>query len=148
MNALRNVAKCDKVSYRETLDNAEALKGVTSSDEHGYLISYNVRLIIKNYETIAEQRAARMPSAKVITKAEQNIKNCMETIKVRMSRLGASSDEIANVIKDIEDMNVQGVTQKVLYAMARKNPGLHARKYKEFLAMTEAKKQAITQPQR
>ena len=129
------MTKCDHMSYGQTKENIESLQGFTSSDEHGAMIANSVRLILKNKEVIAEQQKLKKPDARLVARANENIKNCIETIKIRMKRLGASDTLVERVISYVEKGDTQNVTLLVLEQMAHRNPGLNQHKYKQALAI-------------
>lgn len=128
------VARSANVSHREVSDNIETLTGIASSDERGALIGNAVLLIIKNRAVIAEQQTAKTPNAKIIAKAQENIKDCIETVKTHLVRMDASDAVVATVVDYINQGDMTNATLAVLKQMAHKNPGLHERKYKQALA--------------
>lgn len=133
---------------REIRTNGELLLGIPTSDEHGQLIAHNIEVIEKNKKTIKNQLSSAKPNEKLIARAKDNIATCKETITTRLTLMGATLEEISVVTSGIDANDIQSVTVEVLKVMARKNPGLHERKYKQALAMVEKQKQAVLQQQR
>ena len=88
---------------------------------------------IKNKKAIAEQLESPNRNEKLIAKANENIQSCTNTIKLRLTRLGASNDVIKSVIDDIDNDNIKQALLKVLELMARKNPQVNGRIYKQAL---------------
>lgn len=133
-----NVSKSNCVSWHEIRDNVLTLSSLVSSDEQGELIEHNIKLIMKNQKVIADQQRSPKTNDKLVAKANENIQMCIETIKIRLGRLGASKDVITEAANDINNGNIPKFTLKVLELMATKNPGLHQRKYNQALQMVAA----------
>ena len=147
MNTLRTLGRCKREMYVERLLDRESLNALNSSDEDGKYIGHSVETIIANLNAIKEQQNSKEPDTKKINRAKENIELCKTTIKTRLSHLGATPDDVKTVFNCLDKCDYQQVTLKVLEVMKRKNPGLHTRKYEEALALIEAKKQQVTQPQ-
>ena len=131
---LPGMRACREQETRDYRDGTEILSGLASSTELGLLIEHNIKTIIKNKKAIAEQLESPNRNEKLIAKANENIQSCTNTIKLRLTRLDASNDVIKSVIDDIDNDNIEQALLKVLELMARKNPQVNGRIYKQALA--------------
>ena len=138
MKTVGNLPRCLDASRKEFRDNIIRLVEGITSDERGKSIANAVQSIEKNRQAIEEQKNAHVPNEKKITKAQENIQNNINIIKLHATRLGAKPDVLADIEKDLRTYDFQQVTLKVLKLMAQKNPGLHQRKYNQALQMVAA----------
>ena len=139
MTSLAAIRKCRSAARDYNRTAGEMLDNLITSDEHGMFIGRNVSAIISNREAIAEQTNSKNPNDRVIARSTENINTCIHVIKSRLERLGATSEDIANVVNSLNNADYQSVTLAVLKLMARKNPGMHQRKYEQALKMAADK---------
>lgn len=123
--------------YKSALDK-ECLEALITSDEHGMYIGHSVETIINNRRMISEQCRSANPDTKKVARANENIMICMNSIKTRLTRLGANQGEIDQVIDKVNESDFQAVTLLVLELMVRKNPGMNKRKYNQALQIIAA----------
>lgn len=139
MTSLITVKRCIKETGIDRAMNREYLDSLVTSDEHGRYISHSVATIINNRATIMEQKSLPEPDAKKIAKAQEHVETCIDLIKIRLARLGATADEITAIVAGLNSADYQCVTLQVLKLMARKNPGMNQRKYNQALKIIASK---------
>lgn len=132
------LTRCLRETATERKLNKEYLNALITSDEQGEYISHNVRTIINNRNIVVKNG---VDSGSVsTTRAKENIKTCINIIKSRVERLGATPAETENIINLLNEEDYESVTLRVLELMARKNPGMHKRKYEQALRMVASER--------
>ncbi len=127
------VSRCRRAIRTEKSLNREILDSLNTSDELGRFIGHDVEVIMKNREAIEQQQKSKTPNEKIVARAQENIATCTNTIKARLVNLSAKPDEIDAIIDSLNKCDYQTVTLEVLKMMARKNPGMHKKKYERAL---------------
>ena len=140
---LINIRKSYSVASQKRRHDREALDGALTSDEHGASIKQNVETIIENRRAMEDNAA----NAGLVARYKANIATCISSVRSHMAKLNASTADIDEVAKCINDGDFRQASLLVLKAMAKKNPGLHQRKYDAALKMRAAQAVATNQTQ-
>lgn len=135
MITLMNMEKCYHVTAQKKAADAEILKAMLSSDDHGIYIHKNIETIIRNKLAMNEECAAKKPDKARIARYNSNIDVCISSVKSHLMKLGGTQQNIDEIVKYIKEEDYKQTTLSVLKLMARKNPGLNQRKYDMALQM-------------
>lgn len=115
-------------AYVEEKLRKETLYGVQSLGERADTVMNNMNSIIKSTNAINDATKARVVNTKLIAKCQGIINNSKNTIKSVLAQLGADEKTIANAFECINNEDANGLKRLVLTLLAKRNPGMYARK--------------------
>ena len=108
----------------------ESLLGVYSHDQRAESIIFNTNVILNHKRAIAEKQ--QTASAELIKKYNATITSSKNKIKSALAKLGASEEQVKDVFASIDQGNTENVQIIVFTLLAKRNPGMYARKLAEM----------------
>lgn len=113
---------------RESILRGESLHGIQGFEDRGQSILYNANVVVKNMRAREEEKSSAVKNDKKIARYDEVISDCTRTMKDNLVKLGADENCVAEAVKYVEANQMDQLRYIVLQLLAKRNPGMYARK--------------------